>query len=237
MKNYLSELLTDDPIVQKSTKDELSTRVNSDAIENKRLETLLNNVNAEINDLFETLFNGVMSQSFLDNISLHRQKVADLMRKLSLVSDQLLTLSFPEKEKDQQRSQQSQFYSFDAETEHLFNYLENNTCKAASGRCVLLIGEAGIGKSHLLCDITLKRIKDGLPTLFVLGQHYQGGNPLATLQDSLSLNDISPHEFLGALDAAGEAKKTNTLIYFCLWYFVASACSGSYCAVSLVVSC
>lgn len=204
--------------------DELETQINDwkeaaekaqpaiASVEESTTELSLNNVNTEINDLFETLFNGVMSQSFLDNISLHRQRIADLMRKLSLVSDQLLTLSFSEKEKDQQRSQQSQFYSFDAETERLSNYLENNICKAASRRCVLLIGEAGIGKSHLLCDITLKRIKDGLPTLFVLGQHYQGGNPLATLQNSLSLNDISPHEFLGALDAAGEAKKTNTLI-------------------------
>jgi hypothetical protein len=77
---------------------------------------------------------------------------------------------------------------------------------------VLLVGEAGMGKSHLLCDITLNRLKNHLPTLFVLGQHYQGANPLNTLQESLGLNDISHHEFLGALDAAGEAKATNTLI-------------------------
>jgi len=172
----------------------------------------LNNVNAEVHTLFDSLFNGVMSKSFLGHISLHRQQLTDLMSKLSLVSDYLLTLSFPEKEKDQQRRQQSQFYKFDDETERLFNYLESNTCKAASERCVLLVGEAGIGKSHLLCDISLKRLKEGLPTLFVLGQHYQGGNPFNTLQDALSLNDISHQEFLGALDAAGEAKETNALI-------------------------
>lgn len=48
MKNYLSELLTDDPIVQENTKHGLADRVNSDVVENKRLEELLKNVNAEL---------------------------------------------------------------------------------------------------------------------------------------------------------------------------------------------
>ncbi len=48
MKNYLSELLTEDPVKQRSVKHELTDRANDKAIEDKRLETLLKNVNAEL---------------------------------------------------------------------------------------------------------------------------------------------------------------------------------------------
>lgn len=48
MKNYLSELLTDEPLMQKSTKHELADRADSKSTEDKRLEKLLKNVNAEL---------------------------------------------------------------------------------------------------------------------------------------------------------------------------------------------
>ncbi|WP_245942463.1 chemotaxis protein CheW [Candidatus Colwellia aromaticivorans] len=57
MKNYLSELMTDEPLVQnkvqKST--ETSVTVADSAVENKRLEALLKNVNANL-DVKETEF-------------------------------------------------------------------------------------------------------------------------------------------------------------------------------------
>lgn len=37
----------------------------------------------------------------------------------------------------------------------------------------LLLGEAGIGKTHFLCDITKNRITDGYPTIILLGHHFQ----------------------------------------------------------------
>jgi purine-binding chemotaxis protein CheW len=49
MKNYLSELLTDEPLMQESTKHEITDRAKSKSVEDKRLEALLKNVNAELN--------------------------------------------------------------------------------------------------------------------------------------------------------------------------------------------
>ncbi|WP_107839881.1 NACHT domain-containing protein [Metasolibacillus meyeri] len=76
----------------------------------------------------------------------------------------------------------------------------------------IILGEAGIGKSHLLCDIALKRLAEKLPTVFLLGQKYSGGNPLNFLAEELDLKNVSFKQLLGALDAAGEAKGTRTLI-------------------------
>lgn len=101
---------------------------------------------------------------------------------------------------------------FSRETIKLIDYFQSNICQAAIKKSVILIGEAGIGKSHLLCDIALSRIQENLPTVFLLGQHYSGGNPLTFIKDYLGLNEISKEEFLGALDGAGEAQNTNTLI-------------------------
>jgi len=55
MKTYLSELLTDEPLVQKSIQHEVIQKASSSTIENERLETLLKNVNAEL-EIKETGF-------------------------------------------------------------------------------------------------------------------------------------------------------------------------------------
>lgn len=84
--------------------------------------------------------------------------------------------------------------------------------QAYESKNAVILGEAGIGKSHLLCDIALKRLDENLPTVFLLGQKYSGGNPLNFLAEELDLKTVSYKQLLGALDAAGEAKGTRTLI-------------------------
>jgi len=55
MKNYLSELMTDESLVQKKMQENTNTSVTESAVENKRLEVLLKNVNANL-DVQETKF-------------------------------------------------------------------------------------------------------------------------------------------------------------------------------------
>ncbi|MEH7255587.1 hypothetical protein V7111_26105, partial [Neobacillus niacini] len=92
------------------------------------------------------------------------------------------------------------------------SFLFGKAVQAVTSKAAVLLGEAGIGKSHLLCDIALKRLENSLPTLFLLGQRYSGGNPLNFLLDQLDIRGGSYKQVLGALDAAGEAKNTRTLI-------------------------
>ena len=92
------------------------------------------------------------------------------------------------------------------------NFLNSKLVKAAKVGAVLLYGEAGIGKSHLLCDMSLRRIEEQLPTVFMLGQHYDGGDPIETLKSVLDLSKFSHTEVLGALDTAGAVHSAKTLI-------------------------
>lgn len=92
------------------------------------------------------------------------------------------------------------------------SYFASSKAQACVTKAMLIFGEAGIGKSHLLCDIALKRINTQKPTLLVLGQHYPGGNPIDFIALQLGLVGYSHQQVLGSLDAFGESKNTRFLI-------------------------
>lgn len=76
MKNYLSELLTDEAVVQESTQQD-SIQAKSSTIENKRLETLLKNVNSELK-IKETDFvtqKSISEQAHSEKILTHENEV------------------------------------------------------------------------------------------------------------------------------------------------------------------
>ena len=100
---------------------------------------------------------------------------------------------------------------FNAINEFL-EFLDTTRVKAAEAQAVLVYGEAGIGKSHLLCDISLGRIEKNQPTVFLLGAQYQGGNPLDLIQDAVDLKTYRMEQVLGAIDAAAEASGSRALI-------------------------
>ncbi len=53
------------------------------------------------------------------------------------------------------------------------NFCDRPNVNLANNPFLLLLGEAGIGKTHFLCDIAKKRITDGYPTIILLGHHFQ----------------------------------------------------------------
>jgi len=78
--------------------------------------------------------------------------------------------------------------------------------------CLLIHGEAGCGKSHLLGDIASERQSKGLPTLLLLGQLFQTGqtvwqNIIAQLGISCSST-----EFLDSLNHIGKQTGSRALI-------------------------
>ncbi len=72
-------------------------------------------------------------------------------------------------------------------------------------KSALLKGVAGIGKSHLLCDLCIRRLNNRLPTLFLLGSQYTGGDPINFIKEYLDLQQYSKSQVLGAIDALGES--------------------------------
>ena len=73
-----------------------------------------------------------------------------------------------------------------------------------------ILGDAGIGKTHIACNICDDRLKDGLPALFVRGSLFTAKEPInAQLRNILDIPHAhSWHNFLQALSAAAEAYNT-----------------------------
>ena len=94
----------------------------------------------------------------------------------------------------------------------IITYLGSTKTKAYSIGAALLYGEAGIGKSHLLCDLAIHRSENQLPTIFLLGSQYGGGDPVNFVGQNLDLQQYSKEQVLGAIDSAGEAYKCKALI-------------------------
>lgn len=77
---------------------------------------------------------------------------------------------------------------------------------------LLIVGSAGSGKTHLLCDIADRRIKNGWPTVVLLGEQFGTAEPWKQVLDLLKLN-CTREELLGALDAAALAAGTRALLF------------------------
>jgi len=74
-------------------------------------------------------------------------------------------------------------------------------------------GQAGTGKTHLLCDIAQRRLGEGCPTVLLLGQSFTSSRaPWLQATELLDLSDCSVAEFVGALECAAQAAGVRALV-------------------------
>lgn len=99
------------------------------------------------------------------------------------------------------------------ESNRLTDYLEGTECQAANHPIILVEGEAGVGKSHLLADVVEGRRKDGRYSLFFLGQHFNAQeDPWTQIFKQLKFKG-SDDEFLQALEAKAETTGQRIIIF------------------------
>ncbi|MES2259502.1 MAG: hypothetical protein V4724_13315 [Pseudomonadota bacterium] len=85
--------------------------------------------------------------------------------------------------------------------------------KLANLKRLLLVGEAGIGKSHLLADVVARQIAQGAPAILVLGSMFNDDEPWRQILTQLDLPfSMQVKHFLAALDSAAEAARMRALI-------------------------
>lgn len=78
---------------------------------------------------------------------------------------------------------------------------------------MVLRGEAGTGKTHLLCDITKSRVGSDLPTVLLMGQRFTSNeDPWTQALQHLDLRGLTAEEFSGALESAAQAANSRALV-------------------------
>ena len=83
----------------------------------------------------------------------------------------------------------------------------------ANASLMVLRGDAGTGKTHLLCDVAQRRIDTGSPTVLLMGQRFLGSEePWSQALQHLDMRHANVEEFVGALEAASQAANSRALV-------------------------
>lgn len=89
--------------------------------------------------------------------------------------------------------------------DHVRRELASTRWRLANTRELVISGQAGIGKSHLVADFGAKQLELARPFVLVLTGTLTEADPWEQIRGQLDLAQVSTDEFLGALDAAAEA--------------------------------
>ncbi len=102
---------------------------------------------------------------------------------------------------------------FQRATRKLEYFSRNSKAKLVNEPFLLILGQAGMGKTHLVCDITKERIERKLPpTVIVLGEKMLDiDDPLESIFKACSLKGTKT-SILRELNTVGKKKKTRSLI-------------------------
>lgn len=131
--------------------------------------------------------------------------------------DKKKTLSKQQEERTESYSraygyQHHHLYELTRELTSLAAVPQTSEAALANVPALLLLGEAGTGKTHLFCDVARSRVKSGFPTVLLLGEQFNDEEPWSQIIGLLGLS-CTKEEFLGALEAAGQAKRSKALIF------------------------
>jgi hypothetical protein len=107
--------------------------------------------------------------------------------------------------------EQDDLRRLDSAISELEAFLRHRRTRLAAGAPLVLLGEAGAGKTHLLCDTIDTRVNDATPALILLGQWFIDGDPLAQVLQKLDLR-CSGAEFLAALSSMAECRQHKALL-------------------------
>lgn len=88
-----------------------------------------------------------------------------------------------------------------------------NADEKCKGQLLVLTGEAGCGKTHLLCDLARERLAADAPTVLLMGQQFLSPeHPWTQARALLDIRTNTTEEFVGALEAAAQAANCRALV-------------------------
>ncbi len=133
----------------------------------------------------------------------------------SVDSIEMLLTSKLEAYKEEQKDFDSKTYQLYHELsviDEFKNYLTNSTIKAAVSPYIVLVGDGGTGKSHLIADYIEKCTSLNLTSLLFLGQQFSVATDVLTLLPNWLGCDMTYHELFDRLEAIAGVQKSRVLI-------------------------
>ena len=85
--------------------------------------------------------------------------------------------------------------------------------RIADSNLLIVTGNAGVGKTHLLCDLIRRQVDAGKPALLLLGQSLTSlDDPWHQILATLDLKNVEVEVFLGALESAAQLRGCKALV-------------------------
>lgn len=170
------------------------------------LHAKLEDVRNSIKQIKETNVFGIDKipiDSFLTSLSLLAEAVQDVAYKI-------VDKDKPTKEK---KRISRQLYELAVNVLNVYNNLNQDVMKLINDPILILQGDAGVGKSHLIAEVVERREKDKQASLFFLGQKFTTDeDPFAQMMKMLFFSG-TPEDFLKTLEAKAESTGHRLIIY------------------------
>lgn len=112
---------------------------------------------------------------------------------------------------DAERTASRGLFSLTDTLRHIEGRLKDQAFSHIDTPRLLLKGEAGAGKSHLLAEFVENQLAAQRPAILILSQQLIDGDPWPQIINQLDLPGVKVQDFLGALDAAAEAAGVRAL--------------------------
>jgi hypothetical protein len=160
-----------------------------------------------------TSSNEIPLSKFVDILEMCVVKVNEAQGFLSELRDKFKKEDNLKEFENKYTSSFRELREFEYECSLLIRFLHSTTVKLANNPYLLLEGEAGIGKSHLLADIVNARLGNDLGTIFILGQQLvTDESPWIQMFKLLELNSTS-QDFLSKLNLYGKESGKRVIIF------------------------
>ncbi len=178
--------------------DNIHQKLHSISIEYSRIDF------NEISQINISLFTALCSElaKTLEECEIEIEKA--LENRQSITKEQIDSLTYKSSKLRSTYSPLNQFQDF----------LEGKIIALSNLPILILSGEAGIGKSHILADVAKKRLENGKPSILLLGQHFiNDEHPWTQILGNILRIDCNEYEFLGALEAKAQAINSRITIF------------------------
>lgn len=176
----------------------------------ENIELQRKGISSEINKLFDIFEND--NKISLDNVVTSKQILDNTLKQLISFYDLVKDWSKPINDRNLGYIRNS-IREYQNIISDALDYLKRPSCELFLNPNMLLIGDAGTGKSHLLADVAKKRLDKNTYTLLFLGNQFNDNDLWDQILNKLSIKCIRD-DFLGALDSLAEAENERILFFF-----------------------
>ncbi|RAP37143.1 hypothetical protein B1207_06910 [Legionella quinlivanii] len=160
-----------------------------------------------IQELSERLYNTYVSTEFTGTKSIQWHLLYSILNQLNETISNLAKSIINDKRVYHELTKLVQYLS------DLIDYTQSPLATLSNEPFLLINGDAGAGKSHLLADVILERNARSPNNFLLLGQHFvTDDNPWHQILKKLNIT-CKVDEFLGSLNAKGEAQQERLIVY------------------------